>query len=129
MMKNWVDYIHARVSKNGLWQSGFQYGDWLALDIESGSTDRTGGTDKYLVANAYYAYSTRIVRDGCGCMGYAEEAKAYGDLYEKIVEAIHVEYVTRSGRMVSETQTACVLMLYFDLIKPEFRNRIWRHWS
>lgn len=60
----------------------------------------------------------------CGCIGYAEEAKAYGDLYEKIVEAIHVEYVTRSGRMVSETQTACVLMLYFDLIKPEFRNRI-----
>lgn len=35
-----------------------------------------------------------------------------------------MEYVTRSGRMVSETQTACVLMLYFDLIKPEFRNRI-----
>ena len=54
----------------------------------------------------------------------AEEAKAYGDLYEEIVEAIHVEYVTRSGRMVSETQTACVLMLYFDLIKPEFRDRI-----
>ena len=124
MMKNWVDYIHARVSKNGLWQSGFQYGDWLALDIESGSTDRTGGTDKYLVANAYYAYSTRIVRDAADALGYAEEAKAYGDLYEKIVEAIHVEYVTRSGRMVSETQTACVLMLYFDLIKPEFRNRI-----
>ena len=124
MMKNWVDYIHARVSKNGLWQSGFQYGDWLALDIESGSTDRTGGTDKYLVANAYYAYSTRIVRDAADALGYAEEAKAYGDLYEEIVEAIHVEYVTRSGRMVSETQTACVLMLYFDLIKPEFRNRI-----
>ena len=124
MMKNWVDYIHARVSKNGLWQSGFQYGDWLALDIESGSTDRTGGTDKYLVANAYYAYSTRIVRDAADALGYAEEAKAYGDLYEKIVEAIHVEYVTRSGRMVSETQTACVLMLYFDLIKPEFRDRI-----
>ena len=82
MMKNWVDYIHARVSKNGLWQSGFQYGDWLALDIESGSTDRTGGTDKYLVANAYYAYSTRIVRDAADALGYAEEAKAYGDLYE-----------------------------------------------
>ena len=76
MMKNWVDYIHARVSKNGLWQSGFQYGDWLALDIESGSTDRTGGTDKYLVANAYYAYSTRIVRDAADALGYAEEAKS-----------------------------------------------------
>lgn len=123
-MHEWVDYIKNNCEENGLWQSGFQYGDWLALDIESGSTDRTGGTDKYLVANAYYAYSTRIVRDAADALGYAEEAKAYGDLYEEIVEAIHVEYVTRSGRMVSETQTACVLMLYFDLIKPEFRNRI-----
>lgn len=123
-MHEWVDYIKNNCGENGLWQSGFQYGDWLALDIESGSTDRTGGTDKYLVANAYYAYSTRIVRDAADALGYAEEAKAYGDLYEEIVEAIHVEYVTRSGRMVSETQTACVLMLYFDLIKPEFRDRI-----
>lgn len=124
MMKQWVEYIHEHVSENGLWQTGFQYGDWLALDIESGSTDRTGGTDKYLVANAYYAYSTRIVRDAAAVLGYAEDKKIYEDLYEQIVDAINVEFVTESGRLVSETQTACVLMLYFDLVKPEFRERI-----
>lgn len=124
MMKKWVDYIHARVSENGLWQTGFQYGDWLALDVESGSTDRTGGTDKYLVANAYYAYSTRLVRDAAAVLGYTEEVTAYGRLYEEIREAINVEFVTGSGRLVSETQTACVIMLYFDLVKPEFRNRV-----
>lgn len=124
MMKAWVDYIHARVSENGLWQTGFQYGDWLALDIESGSTDRTGGTDKYLVANAYYAYSTRIVRDAAAELGYTAEEKAYGGLYEKIRDAINREFITASGRLVSETQTACVLMLHFDLAKPEYRERI-----
>ena len=124
MMKQWVDYIHARVSENGLWQTGFQYGDWLALDIESGSTDRTGGTDRYLVANAYYAYSTKIVRDAAGELGYQEDSEKYGELYEEIREAINFEFVTGSGRLVSETQTACVLMLHFDLIKPEFRKRI-----
>lgn len=124
MMRQWVDYIHARVSANGLWQNGFQYGDWLALDIESGSTDRTGGTDRYLVANAYYAYSTGLVRDAAGELGYTEDAEKYGELYEEIKEAINIEFVTRSGRLVSETQTACVLMLHFDLVKPEFRKRI-----
>lgn len=124
MMRQWVDYIHARVSENGLWQTGFQYGDWLALDIESGSTDRTGGTDRYLVANAYYAYSTRIVRDAAEELGYKEDSEKYGELYEEIREAINFEFVTRSGRLVSETQTACVLMLHFDLIRPEFRKRI-----
>ena len=124
MMKRWVDYIHARVSENGLWQTGYQYGDWLALDIESGSTDRTGGTDKYLVANAYYAYSARIVRDAAAVLGYEAEESKYGRLLEEIVDAINREYVTQSGRLVSETQTACVLMLHFDLVKPEHRGRI-----
>lgn len=124
MMKAWVDYIHARTSENGLWQTGFQYGDWLALDIESGSTDRTGGTDKYLVANAYYAYSARIIQDAAKALGYAPEEKEYGALYEKIRDAINEEFITRTGRLVSETQTACVLMLHFDLAKPEYRERI-----
>lgn len=124
LMKSWVDYIRRNVSENGLWQTGFQYGDWLALDVEAGSTDRTGGTDKYLVANAYYAYSTRIVRDAAAELGYEDEEKEYGTLYEKIVDAINLEYVTRTGRLVSETQTACVIMLYFDLVKPEYRKRI-----
>ncbi|MDE7132895.1 MAG: glycoside hydrolase family 78 protein [Lachnospiraceae bacterium] len=124
MMKAWVDYIHARVSENGLWQTGFQYGDWLALDIESGSTDRTGGTDKYLVANAYYAHSVRIVRDAAAVLGYSAEEKEYDDLYKDIVDAINQEFITGTGRLVSETQTACVLMLYFDLAKPEYRERI-----
>ena len=124
MMKKWVDYIHANVSENSLWQTGFQYGDWLALDTESGSTDKTGGTDKYLVANAFYAYSTQIVRDAAAALDYREEAEKYGKLHEKIVEAIHAEYVTGNGRLVSETQTACVLMLHFNLVKKKFRNRI-----
>ena len=124
MMKAWVEYIRSHVSENGLWQTGFQYGDWLALDIESGSTDRTGGTDKYLVANAYYAYSTGIVRDAAAELGYTKDAEEYKKLYDEIKEAINFEFITGSGRLVSETQTACVVMLYFDLAKPEYRRRI-----
>lgn len=124
MMCMWVDYIHSKVSENGLWQTGFQYGDWLALDIESGSTDRTGGTDKYLVANAYYAYSTGIVRDAAKVLGNKELEEKYAALYEEIIEAINNEFITKTGRLVSETQTGCVLMLYFNLAKPEYRDRI-----
>lgn len=124
MMRTWVDYMHAHVSENGLWQTGFQYGDWLALDIEAGSTDRTGGTDKYLVANAFYAYSTRILRDSAKVLGLEAEEKEYSVLYDSIVEAINQEFITATGRLVCETQTACVLMLYFNLAKPEYRERI-----
>ncbi len=112
--------------KYGLWQSGFQYGDWLALDIESAKhrPDRRNGqiSGRQMLINAY---STRIGGNAADALGIAEEAKAFGDLYEKIVEAIHVGIRDKKRtRWSVETQTACVLMLYFDLIKPEFRNRI-----
>ncbi len=124
LMKGWVDYIRSKVSANGLWQTGFQYGDWLALDIESGSTDRTGGTDKYLVANAYYAYSAGLVREAAKVLGYEAEEAEYGRLQEEIIDAMNREFVTETGRLVSETQTACVVMLHFGIAKPEYRKRI-----
>lgn len=118
-MKAWVEYIRSQ-SPNFLWQSGFQYGDWLALDKEEFS-DRTGATDKYLIATAYYAYSTDIVAKTAKLLGNKAEAEEYRLLYKNIVSAFRKEYVTRTGRLVSETQTACVLALYFDLLPKKFR--------
>jgi alpha-L-rhamnosidase len=123
-MKGWVDYITARCGSNGLWQSGFQYGDWLGLDKEEGSLDRTGATDKYLVANAYYAYSTNIVRKTAIVLGREEDANQYDILYRKIKKAFNDEYITLTGRLVSETQTGCILAVYFDLAEENHRERI-----
>ena len=122
-MKGYIDYITDHCGENGLWQTGFQYGDWLALDKEE-SADRTGATDKYLVANAYYAYSTKIVYETAKVLGYVEDAKQYKDLYEDIVEKFNEEYITTTGRMVSETQTGCILALYFDLAEEKYRKCI-----
>ena len=122
-MKGYIDYITDHCGENGLWQTGFQYGGWLALDKEE-SADRTGATDKYLVANAYYAYSTKIVYETAKVLGYVEDAKQYKDLYEDIVEKFNEEYITTTGRMVSETQIGCILALYFDLAEEKYRKRI-----
>jgi alpha-L-rhamnosidase len=122
-MKGYVDYITEHCGENGLWQTGYQYGDWLALDKEEGA-DRTGATDKYLVANAYYAYSTDIVRKTAQILEQDEDVRKYGKLYENIVRLFREEYITRTGRMVSETQTGCVLALYFGLSEEKHRARI-----
>ncbi len=122
-MKGYVDYITDHCGENGLWQTGFQYGDWLALDKEE-SADRTGATDKYLVANAYYAYSADIVSKAAGVLGHKEDAGKYRKLHEEIVKRFDEEYVTRTGRLVSETQTGCVLALHFHLAQEKYRERI-----
>jgi alpha-L-rhamnosidase len=85
-MKGWVKYISAKAGDNNLWQSGFQYADWLALDKEEGA-DRVGATDVYLVATAYYAYSTAIVAETAKILGRDDDAKEYDRLRRNIVDA------------------------------------------
>ena len=122
-MHEWVDYIKNNCGENGLWQSGFQYGDWLALDKEE-SADRTGATDKYMIANAYYLYVTDLVKQTAEVLGKDEEAKKYADLYEKTLDAFQREYYTETGRIVSETQTGAIISLYFNLAREKDRKRI-----
>lgn len=122
-MHEWVDYITNHCEENGLWMTGFQYGDWLALDKEE-SADRTGATDKYMIANAYYLYVTDLVKQTAEVLGFADEAEKYAHLYEKTLVAFQKEYYTETGRIVSETQTGCILSLYFNLAKEKDRKRI-----
>ena len=122
-MHEWVDYIKNQCGENGLWQRGYQYGDWLALDKEE-SADRTGATDKYMIANAYYLYVTDLVRQTAEILGFAEEERTYRKLYDTTLEAFRQEYYTNTGRIVSETQTGAILSLYFHLAREKDRERI-----
>ena len=106
-MKKWVDFVHSRCSENGLWQTGYQYGDWLALDGSNPAT-RTGSTDKHLVANVFYYVSTGIVAKAAHVLGEEALAKEYSARADAIKAAFQTEYFTATGRLVSETQTACV---------------------
>lgn len=122
-MHEWVDYIRNQCGENKLWQTGFQYGDWLALDKEE-SADRTGATDRYMIANAYYLYVTELVRQAAEVLGLADEGKKYQELYDTTLEAFRQEYYTNTGRIVSETQTGAILSLYFNLAREKDRERI-----
>lgn len=117
-MKGWVDYIKGEDDKYGsrrLWQTGFQYGDWLALDgnVKGGVY---GATDPFLIASAYYYYSTAIVAKAAAVLGKKEDAEAYGQLASEIKRAFVKEYFTLSGRLSVDTMTAYVAVLYLGLI-------------
>ncbi|MDO4284323.1 MAG: family 78 glycoside hydrolase catalytic domain [Eubacteriales bacterium] len=118
-MRLWVEYIRRRAAGNGLWMDGFQRGDWLSLDSDESLHLMSGATDRNLIANVYYAVSTRILRDSARVLGREEDAGEYGTLYEGIVRALRAEYVTATGRLVSETQTACALLLHFGLLEEK----------
>ena len=122
-IKMWVDFLRDNENGSHLRLNGFQRGDWLALDREEGKGNR-GATDAYLIASAFYAHSTWILAQSASVLGKAEDAAEYSALYEAIREDFRKEFITETGRIVSETQTACALILCFDLCRPEHRIRI-----
>ena len=125
-MKLWVDYITSQCGENHLWQTGFQYGDWLGLDAEVNALNepRKGATDDYFAANACYLWSLQILADTAKLLGNKEDETKYGTLREKVLTAFRAEYVTATGRLVCETQTAMVLALHLGLVEEKHRERI-----
>ena len=127
-MVRWAEFIESHCGDNGLWQSGFQYGDWLGLDTEQNALadERKGATDDYFAANVCFAWSLQILADTARVLGYAEEERRWRLRRDALVKAFREEYVTPAGRLVSETQTALVLALYFEMVPEAHRDRLIR---
>lgn len=121
-MKAWVEFIRAQGDNEFLWDTGFHFGDWLALDAHEGSY--FGATPVYLVATAYYALSTRILRDTAVVLGKVEDAQEYNKLLDGIIENFRKTYIREDGSMIANTQTSYVLPLIFDLVEGEIRKKI-----
>ena len=120
-MKAWVEYMHAQAQDGLVWNSGFHFGDWVALDAKEGSY--FGATPNDLTATAYYAYSTRLLARAAAEIGESGDAERYANLADRIVEAFRYEFVTPSGRLAARTQTAHLLALAFNLVEERDRPR------
>lgn len=120
-MKAWVEYIRKQGDNEYLWNTGFHFGDWLALDSKPDSY--VGATDKDFIATAYYAYSVHLLYKTAEVIGKKDEAKHYHELYQNIVNAFREEFITPSGRLAVPTQTAHVLALMFNLVDGKAKER------
>ena len=121
-MRKYAEKVLSQM-QGGLIVQGFQYGDWLALDRdELMPATGPGSTDSYFVANVFFQHSLCILRDTAALLGREAEAGEYRALQEGHLSALRREYFTATGRMVSETQTALTLALYFHIAPDEFRT-------
>jgi len=120
-MQKWVGYITS-VAKNNLWNSGFHFGDWLFYRPNDDNDGRAAVTDKYLIAQTFYAHSTQLLINAAEVLGKKEDVAKYTALLSNIKAAFAKEYMTPTGRLVSGTQTAYVLALQFDMLPEELRS-------
>jgi alpha-L-rhamnosidase len=120
-MKKWVEYIRSVAEGGVLFNSGFHFGDWVALDAKEGSC--FGATPNDLCATAFYAYSTELLAKSADVLGKKDEAGEYRELHRNIAEAFGKEFFTPTGRIAARTQTACILSLQFGLCPPHAKQR------
>jgi alpha-L-rhamnosidase len=121
-MKAWVEYIRGQ-AKEDLWNTGFHFGDWLFYRPFDDNDGRSAVTDKYLIAQCFYAHSTQLLINAADVLGKKNDVATYSDLLKRIKTAFLHEYVTPGGRLVSGTQTAYVLALEFDMLPEELRDQ------
>ena len=122
-MKSWVDYIRRQDDGSRLWNTGFHFGDWLALD-GPGNFDARGGTPVELIATAFYAYSAELVAKAAHVLGKKDMAEEYQTLAEEVKKGFQQEFLAPRGRLAVDTQTAYVLALFMDLVPDKFRKRV-----
>ena len=117
-MVAWVEYVRGRAAMDGtpyVWEEGSHFGDWLAYSTNSPAYPGAS-TNTDLIATAYFAYSAGLVSEAARLLGSDEDAREYGLLHDAVRGAFLDEFVTSRGRMSSDTQTAYVLALAFDLL-------------
>lgn len=119
-MKNWIGYMQKN-STDYLWNKGFHFGDWLFYRPGDDNDGRAAVTDKYLISQCFFAYSTQLMLNAAKVLGKAEDVRMYSEWLTRIKEAFLKEYLTPNGRLVSGTQTAYVLALHFDMLPEAFR--------
>lgn len=121
-MKAWVDFMTSQ-STNNLWNKGGHFGDWLFYSTNDDRDGSSAITDKYLIAQCFYAYSTQLLIKTANVLGKSEEAATYTALLDKIKDAFAKEYITPNGATLSNTQTSYVLALHFDMLPESLRQQ------
>lgn len=117
-MKAWVNYITTQ-SQNNLWNSGSHFGDWLYYIPDGKDNEgRSAETDKFLIAQCYYAKSTQIMIETACLLDKPEDIEKYTILLKNIKKAFVKKYTTPDGALISDSQTAYVLALNFNML-PE----------
>jgi alpha-L-rhamnosidase len=119
-MKAWVGYMQQN-SSDYLWNKGFHFGDWLFYRPDDDNDGRAAVTNKYLIAQCFFAHSTQLLINAANVLGRKDDAAQYTELLQDVKNAFLKEYVTPNGQLVSGTQTAYVLALNFDMLPEALR--------
>lgn len=113
-MKLHLESVEKELSADDLWDSGFQFGDWL--DPAAPPDDPAAAkADRYVIAQACLYRSARIAASAAETLGLADDAAHWGELADRVRAAFRRAYVS-DGVVKSDATAAYALALAFGLL-------------
>ncbi|MDP9026016.1 MAG: glycoside hydrolase family 78 protein [Actinomycetota bacterium] len=113
-MKAWSDALLDIAGERLLWEDRFQFGDWLDPDA-SPDFPADAKTDADIVASAYLYRSVDFTARAAALLGEDADAAKYSEIAARVKDAFLAEYVSDSGRMMSDAQTGYATAIMFGL--------------
>ena len=127
-MVAWVEYV-ARAAPEGLWDSGFHFGEWLEPGADLKGPEEFAAfraASKADVATAYFAYSAGLLRRIATVLGRLHDAARYAEISARARRAWQAAFVDADGRLTPDTQANHVRALAFGLVPEPFRAGVAR---
>ncbi|MBM7787605.1 alpha-L-rhamnosidase [Tenggerimyces flavus] len=110
-----VRRVGTLTSPNGLWDTGFQFGDWLDPDAPP-DKPADAKADKGVVATACLYHSARLVASTASLLGRSEDAAEFTALADRTRLAFNSQYVSADGTILSDCTTVYTLAIVFGLL-------------
>ncbi|MFC7374923.1 MULTISPECIES: family 78 glycoside hydrolase catalytic domain [unclassified Brachybacterium] len=115
-----LESVERALSPSGLWDTGFQFGDWLDPDAPP-DAPADAKADKGVVATACLVRSARFAAETARLLGEDDDARRWQDLAESTLSAFTDAYVEADGRIRSDCATVYSLAIVFDLLDEPTR--------
>jgi alpha-L-rhamnosidase len=110
--------VESLLSPNGLWDAGFQLGDWLDPDAPPNDPFKAKA-DSGVVATACFHRTARIVAAAAEVLGLADETTHFAAVADRVRDAFNEHYVSDDGTILSNAVTVYALAIVFGLLDEE----------
>ncbi|QDG90455.1 family 78 glycoside hydrolase catalytic domain [Pseudarthrobacter sp. NIBRBAC000502770] len=114
--------VEGLLSPTGLWDSGFQFGDWLDPDAAP-DQPWAAKADTGVVATACMYRTARLTAQAAGLLGRHDDEAHFEALAARVRTAFAENYVAADGTIRSDCTTVYALAIAFDILAtPELRE-------
>ena len=117
-----LESVAAVLSPSGLWDKGFQFGDWLD---PSAPPEKPGAAkaNRGVVATACLYRSATFAAHAAALLGRTTDVTRWSALADRTRDAFVRHYVGEDGRIRSDAPTVYALAIHFGLLDGDLRRQ------